>query len=159
MEATLWTVRLAALCYAAALWLRLRGKAALARRLWVAGFVLYAAHVFSAFQWIHDWSHGRAYEETARQTKALFGMDWGGGLYFNYAFTLLWLADVIWNWQDRRLRSAVDGFLFFMFVNGVVVFGHGWTRWIGVGFLAAYGMALVWRRGRYDASLTDAGPR
>ena len=35
-------------------------------------------------------------KNSARQTAEVFGLDWGGGLYVNYAFTAAWVADVAW---------------------------------------------------------------
>lgn len=99
------------------------------RLVWTAGVVLYLAHVFCAFAYFYDWSHEIAYRETARQTLQLFGVNWGGGLYLNYAFTVLWTADCVWRWAglvSYRMRpaavsSVIHGFLAFMFVNGTVV--------------------------------------
>jgi hypothetical protein len=66
---------------------------------------------------------------------------WGGGLYANYAFGLLWAADASWWWLQpdgyrRRpdgLEAAVQGFLGFMAFNATVVFGAGAVRWDGLG--------------------------
>src|SRR5438093_12395347 len=46
------------------------------------GCTAFLAHVASAFQFYHDWSHSAAYADTARQTEELFGWNWGGGIYF-----------------------------------------------------------------------------
>lgn len=67
----------------------------------------------------------------AKQTFAQTGIDSGIGLYINYAFTALWLADTALWWlvPRRRVRRSrwVDGaiqFIFlFMFFNATVVFG------------------------------------
>lgn len=32
------------------------------------------------------------YQETAQLTAEVFGVNWGGGLYFNYVFTAVWVA-------------------------------------------------------------------
>jgi hypothetical protein len=112
----------------------------LARGLWTAGCLLFVVHVAAAFHYFHHWSHVEAYHETARQTAEMVGLHWGGGLYFNYLYTLTWAADVAWWWrrgakdygQRRRWLSAtVDAFMAFMAFNGAVVFGHGATRWVG----------------------------
>lgn len=141
---TLWTIRLATLLYVAAL-------AGIRPRLaWTLGCLAYLAHVAAAFQFHHAWSHTAAYIETARQTRELFGADSGSGLYFNYAFTAVWLADVVWWWRapaayltrPRWIAGAVHGFMAFMFFNGVVVFASGVTRWVGLAATAA--LALRW---------------
>ena len=137
---TRWSVRLAMLLYAATLALRLARpeRRRLARWLWTLGCVLFLAHVAAAFHYFHGWSHRHAYADTARQTGEMFGTYWGGGLYLNYLFVLVWAADVAW-WcrgldrYDRRPRwvaAVVHGFMFFMAFNGAVVFAHGPVRWV-----------------------------
>jgi hypothetical protein len=161
---TIVTVRLATLLYAAALamWMtasRLRGLQ-VARLTWTAACLCYLAHVYGAFEFVHGWNHTAAYVETARQTNELFGLAWGGGIFFNYAFTILWLADVIWWWSDpegyrRRPRSitvAIHGFLAFMFFNGAVVFGSGPVRWFGIAAVPAL-LWLWWRSRRVGESI------
>src|SRR5262245_14058765 len=65
------------------------------------GCVVFGAHVICAFQFHHHWSHAAAYADTARQTAELTGWKWGGGLYINYLFALVWLGEVIWLWVHR----------------------------------------------------------
>jgi hypothetical protein len=139
---TRWTVRLALLLYAATLALRLSSpsRRQTARLLWTIGCVLFLAHVAAAFHYFHAWSHANAYRETARRTSELFGTDWGGGLYFNYLFTLAWAADVAWWWAkgpdapERRPGWVVTlhAFMFFMAFNATVVFERGATRWVAM---------------------------
>ena len=94
---------------------------------------------------------------TAQQTADVFGIDWGGGLYFNYAFTILWIADVIWWWRAglERYRArrpsihlAVQIFFAFMFFNGAVVFASGAGRLAGIAAIAAVVLASPARRAR-----------
>src|SRR5690242_12750708 len=96
---TLWTVRAAVILYAASViaWIRRRDRAA--RLTWSFACLLYLAHVWCAFNFYHHWSHSAAYENTARRTAELLGAGWGGGLYFNYLFTAVWIVDVIWWWR------------------------------------------------------------
>jgi hypothetical protein len=159
---TLWTVRIALVLYVAALFSWLAGgrrRAGTTRLLWSGGLLFYLAHVAAAFHFVHAWSHERAMVETARQTRELFGVDSGLGLWINYAFTIVWSADALWWWMDedgylgrpRWIRAATQAFLAFMFVNGAVVFGQGFSRWLGVAAIPA--LVLVWlrsRRGRPD---------
>jgi hypothetical protein len=130
-----------------------------ARLTWTVGCVLFLAHVAAAFGFVHGWSHARAYAETARQTRALFGLDWGGGLYFNYLFTALWVADATDWWiagadvYDRRppwMAAALHAFFAFMAINGAIVFARGATRWVAVAITAGWALlalAGVGRRG------------
>ena len=99
-------------------------------------------HIVCAFQFYHGWSHAAAYADTARQTAALLGRNWnwGGGLYVNYLFALVWLGEMTWSWcrpggyvkRPRWLTHGVRGFFLFMIVNGTVVFVQGPMRWVGL---------------------------
>ena len=127
-----------------------------ARWAWTLGCGLYLAHVAAAFQFYHDWSHAAAYRDTARQTAEVTGLDWGGGLYFNYAFTILWLADVARWWcapASRRKRPlkatlAPHGFFAFMVFNATVIFETGVIRWFGVVAFCLLGMLGFYARFR-----------
>src|SRR5689334_13509938 len=100
------------MCYATTVVLRLAAPQhrRTARLTWTLGCALFLAHVAAAFGFFHGWSHAHAYAETARQTRDRFGLDWGGGLYFNYLFTVLWVADAAYWWTagvdayDRQPR-------------------------------------------------------
>ncbi len=137
---TLWTVRLACLFYFAALAAWITGRRDRARAAWTAGLSFYLLHAAAAFSFHHHWSHAAAYRETARQTAELFGFDWGGGLYFNYVFTAVWMADAGWLWRRphsyygraRWISAAVHGFLAFMVVNGAIVFASAPMRWASI---------------------------
>lgn len=149
---TIWT---ALFLYAAGEYGRaLRPPAAWARPLWLLGALVYLGHVAAAFGVHHDWSHAAAYAYTAAQTDAYFGLNWGGGLWVNYAFTAVWVAEGLW-WQlapahyARRppvLTTAVRAVFVFMIANGAVVFVEGPRRLIGVGVLAA--LIGIWWSGR-----------
>jgi len=112
-----------------------------ARIFWTAACACYLAHVIAAFQFRHHWSHLAALQETARQTQEVFGVNSGVGLYFNYAFTLVWIADVVWWWRagldgyrarPRSITVAIQLFFAFMFFNATVVFGSPFMRWFGI---------------------------
>jgi hypothetical protein len=112
-----------------------------ARVAWTIGCVALVAHYLVAFNFYHAWSQSSAYSETARQTAAVVGMNWGGGLFINYTVALLWLTDVAWWWfaglssYRRRpwlLTLAWHSFLIFIIFNATVVFKDGLTRWIGL---------------------------
>lgn len=115
-----------------------------ARVVWSAGALLYLGHVAAAFEFAYGWSHDAAYAHTAAQTAALVGLDWGGGIWANYFFTALWLAEAAWWWaapvryraRPRGLEHAVRAAFLFMIVNGAVIFVTGWTRLMGVAIVA-----------------------
>ena len=156
---TRWTVRFALSLYVVALALRARAHGnrrslAWARLAWTTGCLCFLLHVVCAFHFYHAWSHAVAYASTARQTAEVVGFNWGGGLYANYAFTLVWAADACCWWHDldryetrpRGVEWSVQGFLGFMAFNGTVVFGRGAVRWLGLG--ASLYLAAMWWYGR-----------
>src|SRR5262249_16145097 len=107
---------------------------------WTLVCVGLLAHVGCALHFYHNWSHAAAYRETVRQTAEITGLDWGGGLFINYALIAGWVLDVVW-WgrgldvysnRSRWLMAAWQGFLFFMIFNATVVFKTGPLRWIGL---------------------------
>lgn len=143
---TRWTVRAALVFYLLALTLRLTASAggprlAWARLAWTAGFLAFLIHVACAFHFFHHWSHRAAYDDTARQIAVVTGLAWGGGVYANYVFALVWGTDVGWWWRrpagylkrSRGVEWAVQGFLAFIAFNATVVFGAGPIRWAGLG--------------------------
>lgn len=150
---TRWSVRVAIGFYLARVFFDLRSVgsrrvASLARKArwaWTAGVSFYILHVFCAFGFYHEWSHLLAYRHTAEQTAAVIGIHWGGGLYFNYAFTVFWLADVV-AWWCRDVESPYRSPTYFwtlhivfafMVINATVVFGPPLWKWAGlvIGFV------------------------
>lgn len=122
-----------------------------ARLAWTAACAALLGHVACAFHFHHGWSHAAAYRDTARQTAEVFRLEWGGGLYVNYALAALWVADVCW-WWGRGLRAyrrrpwplvvAWHAFLLFIVFNGTVVSAGGFVRWAGLGL--CLGLVFVW---------------
>ena len=148
---TQWTIRLALACLAVYFggWLwgvgsstpapstpDARRKFAALRWIWTIGCVLFVAHVACAFQFTHHWSHAHAWEHTAHETERLMGFSFGDGIYFSYFFLLLWIADVITLWVcDSRpgwIILPVYLFIFFIALNGAIVFEDGPTRPVGM---------------------------
>lgn len=122
-----------------------------ARLAWTTGCAALVAHLVCAFQFYHAWSHESAYLDTARQTAAVVAINWGGGLFINYAVAILWTTDVAWWWlaglnsYRRRpwlLTLLWHGFLIFIIFNATVVFKNGLARWIGL--LVCLGLVLSW---------------
>ena len=151
-EAIRWTVRLAMALYVVSLAMQGLARDRAARLTWTVGCFAYLAHVACAFHFSHHWSHAEAYASTAQQTFAVTGLDWGGGLYANYAFTLVWIADVCWWWAGiERYRERpgaatrlIHGYLAFIAFNATVVFVAGPVRWIGL--TATMLLAILWTR-------------
>ncbi len=152
-QLTVWTIRLALALFAAVLLARLASLDGprwemVARWFWTAGCLLALAHGICAFHFVHHWSHEHAFNDTAARTKELTGMEVGAGIYFNYAFVIIWAWDVGWWWsspKSYRQRShlwnvPILGFLLFIAVNGAIVFESGPTRVFG---FAAGGAMLV----------------
>jgi len=155
LRGTAWS---SLLVWAASEWLRCSSRApspgeARARALFTAGGLALLAHSALAFHLRYGWSHEAALQDTARQTEALTGLAFGGGLLVNYAFLALWIVESAWWWRApatyRRRAPALDvsvrAFFLFMFVNGAVVFAHGPVRVLGA--LAVIAVAWAWYRG------------
>lgn len=122
-----------------------------ARLVWTVGCAALVAHFVCAFNFYHSWSHESAYVETARQTAEVIRVNWGGGLFINYAVALFWFGDVTWWWlaglgsYRRRpwlLTLIWHGFLIFIIFNAMVVFKDGPTRWVGL--LVCLSLVLSW---------------
>jgi hypothetical protein len=149
---TRWTVRLSLLLYAATLAALLirrfrPGIIREARLTWTAGCALLWLHLAAAFHFYHRWSHEAAYEATAQDTEATIGWAFGGGVYFNYLFALVWTMDVAYWWsrapqayfrRARWLSALMHGFLIFMVVNAAVIFVDGAPRWVAVAVLLGF---------------------
>ena|SRR5687767_7277758 len=131
-----------------------RGRTSLdrwTRLAWTTGCAALLAHLVFAFHYYHAWSHTSAYLDTARQTAEVVAVNWGGGLFINYAVAIFWTADVAWWWfagvSSYRRRSWAltmiwHSFLIFIIFNATVVFKDGPTRWIGL--LVSLTMCLSW---------------
>lgn len=121
-----------------------RGRANLdrwTRLAWTIACAALLIHYAFAFNFFHSWSNAAAYADTARQTAEVFRINWGGGLYVNYAVAALWLADIAWWWfaglDAYRRRSWLltigwHGFLIFIIFSATVVFEQGLIRLIGL---------------------------
>jgi len=126
-------------------WLRV------ARLAWTIACAALLAHVVCTFQVYHGWSHSAAFRDTARQTNEVVGLNWGGGIYFNYVVVVVWIIDVLWWWwsgpgsyrqRPRVLIAAWHAFLIFMIFNATVVFKTGITRWAGL--VACICLVVAW---------------
>jgi len=121
-----------------------------ARSLWTAGLVLTLAHAAIAFAVAYGWSHAAAVRDTARQTAAVTGIAWDGGIFVNYAFMAVWSIDALCWWlapaayrrRPAGLERARAGFFLVMFVNGTIVFAGPAARVVGVPAVAA--VCVAW---------------
>jgi len=168
-KVTIW-IAVAGYFAGAAVYARARGRRewdSLARLAWTTACAALLAHVACAFHFHHGWSGAAAYRDTAHQTAEVFGLDWGGGLYVNYALLAGWVADVGWWWRRgldayrRRPWPLVAGwhaFLIFIVFNATVVFETGFVRWAGFGL--CLGLCLVWllAAGKFSPRRTNRRP-
>src|SRR5829696_6401898 len=67
------------------------------------GLLLAVFHTVVSFAVVHDWSHAHAVRSTALQTQEVYGIDAGWGVYVNYVFLAVWLADAWW-WRADPAR-------------------------------------------------------
>lgn len=110
----------------------------MARVSWTWGIVFLLAHVLLGFHFVHGWDHARAVADTAARTAAVVGWRWGGGVYVNHLFALLWLIDAMAWWYcgvEFPYRSRTyywfTQFVFaFIMANATVVFGPWHWRFI-----------------------------
>lgn len=149
------TARLALTLYAVSLVLGWHGRVRLSTRLTVAGFAVFLAQVYLAFE-SHHFRHAEAFEATRARTLADTGLDSGAGLWANHAFVAAWAVVVA-----RALRSAgrpplwldyaLHSFMGFMAFNGAVAFAPSPARYFGAATVvllvaATVGVGLVRRR-------------
>lgn len=160
-----WTIRLGMIAYFLAVVELLTARQSNRARLaWTFGALACVAHIALAMHFQHHWSNAAAYAEIARQTREMIGLNWGGGLYINYLFALVWMADAAWWWiapysraaRGRWLSWLVHGFLAFIIFNATIVFKTGATRWSAVaGCMILLGISLMAiRHGRVKTTVT-----
>ena len=117
--------------------------------LFLLGAVFAAAHLVWAMQAAYGWDHAAAIEATARQTQAVFGLRWGGGVFVNYVFVGVWLVDAIARLaapsaqRSRALVWSLRAFYFTVIVNAAVVFAAPGRRWMGL--LICVALIVIWK--------------
>jgi hypothetical protein len=106
---------------------------------WATGVTLCAIHMALAMASVHGWSHASAVAATALATRSTFGVNWGGGVYVNYAFLAIWALETVW-WgvapdryarRGRAVRWSLRVFYFVVILNAAVIFAVGWRRLLG----------------------------
>jgi len=122
--------------------------------LWAFGAVLCAVHMLLAMGIRHGWSHQSAIESTAAQTQAVYGLNWGGGVYVNYAFLAVWIAELIW-WRASPAAFfsrpsfatwSLRTFYLIVLFNAAVVFASGFRALAGLLLIAS--LLWIWRPAR-----------
>lgn len=120
-------------------------------RLWIAGAFMCTIHILIAFAGRYGWSHDAAIRETARQTAAVYGINWGGGVYVNYLFVGLWLMEGWW-WRTyprhyfarpAAITWTIRAFFIVIIANAGIVFAHTPGRAIGIAVVAV--LLWAWR--------------
>jgi hypothetical protein len=141
------TARVAVLFWGLAAGALLLRRREFGRASWTYGCAAFLIHVATAFDRVHGWSHAVA----VAHVESVSGF--GPGLFLSYAFTLLWMADVLWWWLDRPgydarsvwLDRAIHGFMAFIVFNGTVVYETGFIRWAGLMLFGVLGVLAVRR--------------
>lgn len=108
------------------------------------GAILLAGHIVLAMAVRHGWSHASALEATAQQTNEMFGLNWAGGVYVNYVFAVVWIAELfVWRqWPEGYasrpdwIRWSLRGFYFVILVSAAVIFASDWRRLMGAALVA-----------------------
>jgi hypothetical protein len=125
------------------------------------GLALAIVHTLLSFDLVHGWSHDDAVLNTAMQTDAVFGVAVGAGVYVNYVFFAVWLADLAWwrraggvHQRSRGLTLALHAFYLLIIVNAAVVFAVGWRRLLGTALVVM--LLAAWRRGSNEKIGVDA---
>lgn len=122
---------------------------------WAAGIAFMAVHFALAFEVRHGWSHAAALRATAAQTAAVYGFDWGGGVFVNYLFLGVWAIDAgAWRAAPDRYASrgplwswTLRAFYLVIILNAAVVFAAGPRRLLGAVIVAT--LVWSWRHGPF----------
>ena len=122
------------------------------------GVLLLVVHIAVAMAVAHNWSHQASVDATARQALAVYGLDWGGGVYANYAFAAVWLFEVI-RWRIRSATPtprhaptvwAIRVFYLVMILNAAVIFAPAPRRFAGAAMLLF--LLWIWRPAKMRSS-------
>jgi hypothetical protein len=115
-----------------------------------AGLALCVIHIGLAMGSVHGWSHASAIDATAVQTASVYGVRWGGGVFVNYLFVIVWALEAWWRTganrsavASRAARWGLRTFYAIVVVNAAVVFARGSMRVAGAVLVVA--LLLAWR--------------
>jgi hypothetical protein len=127
-----------------------------------AGAALAVAHTLLSFQLVHHWSHTAAVQATAQQTRAVYGIEAGWGVYVNYLFIAVWAADAYW-WRAAPASSrpaaltwTLRAFYMLIVFNAAIVFVAGLRKIIGL--LMVSWLARVWSGAGVPPQSAPTGP-
>ena len=131
---------------------------------WTAGAALLAMHIAVALHVRHGWSHASTMRAVEEQARAVYGVGWGGGVWFNYLFLLAWMAEAIWwravpsDYLHRRLEVTMllRAFYALILINGAIVFAAPARRPAGV--IAVAVVLWVWRDTFHSTERSPAPP-
>jgi len=153
MTAGEWAIRgtvwLAMTGYFASAFRLLRSRSRTTRWMWTGACGLYFWHIIAAFHFAHDWNHAAAVASVSEASEALVGRPFGAGIWFNYALLIVWVVDAAWLWfgdrsyfrRPKALSYAIHGFIFFMMINGAIIFAPNYVRWPSVAACGLLGWA------------------
>ncbi len=127
---------------------------------WSLACLLCWVHIAVAFHIGHGWSHRVAWEHT----KQVGG--YGDGVFVNYAFALVWLADALWaciafhSYLTRPswLKWTIHGFIAFVVFNAAVVFASWGSRINFVTWFFGVLLAVRYLKRRFWAHRIESGP-
>jgi hypothetical protein len=118
---------------------------------WTTGAVLLLLHILLALHVRHAWSHASVVASVREQTRSIYGVNWGGGVWVNYLFLAQWLGEAVW-WRlaprayftrPRLLVALSRGFFALVLVNGAIVFAAPSRRVPGI--LLMLVLCWAWR--------------
>jgi hypothetical protein len=123
------------------------------RILWTWGCLSCLFHLAVAFHVGHAWSHRAAYRHVEDAS------GFGPGLFVNYLFAAVWVADAAWAWvafdaylkRPAWVKWAVVGFMGFVVVNAAVVFGSDWLMRLFWVVWLSMPVVLEWGNRRWRA--------
>ena len=107
------------------------------KNLWRCGCLFAIVHVICAFHFVHHWSHQAAVLQTIEETKAVTGMSFEYGIYFNYLFLLVWAIDCTSGATHSWWTAIVHCYMLLIIVSATIIFESGSIRYISLLGLAS----------------------
>lgn len=102
---------------------------------WLIGALACVAHVIVAMGIGHCWSLANAMRHTAMETRRVIGVELPWSVFVNFAFVAWWLFDAVREFRAREVRplgTVRHGVWLMMMLNGTVVFGPSYWKWIAI---------------------------
>lgn len=117
---------------------------------WLIGALAATAHTVAAMGIGHCWSLANAMRYTAMETRQVLGVELPWSVYVNFAFVAWWLVDGVREFRShgvRPLGPVRHGVWLTMMLNGTVVFGPPYWKWIAVACVVGVACGY-WNRSR-----------